>query len=201
MVYCTTRSHSRAVDVTPVGWGHVTHRVAAFCLHLLASPIAGVAWAVTGSLYRQQGKLHMTIKWTESVAISTVTTACRRLGCDTVKFGISRTTSGVHPKCRYACTRVLISSLAVSGRKQATAIEDFLSFIYPIYNHNWRNISTIYITRLASNEIFSPSNKIHREVGRAKDLSAPLYQIITVILFFSPLQVGITNLKSSFTVC
>jgi hypothetical protein len=33
----------------------------------------------------------------------------------------------------------------------------------------------IYITRLASNEIFSPSNKIHREVGRAKDLSAPHY--------------------------
>ena len=34
----------------------------------------------------------------------------------------------------------------------------------------------IYITRLASNEIFSPPNKIHREVGRAKDLSAPLYR-------------------------
>jgi len=33
----------------------------------------------------------------------------------------------------------------------------------------------IHITRLASNEIFSPSNKIHREVGRDKDLSAPLY--------------------------
>jgi len=31
------------------------------------------------------------------------------------------------------------------------------------------------MTRLASNEIFSPSHKIHREVGRAKDLSAPLY--------------------------
>jgi hypothetical protein len=32
----------------------------------------------------------------------------------------------------------------------------FLSFMYPIYNHNWRNISTIYvhITRPASNEIF-----------------------------------------------
>ena len=28
----------------------------------------------------------------------------------------------------------------------------------------------IYITRLASNEIFSPSNTIHREAGRAKDL-------------------------------
>ena len=119
-------------------------------------------------------------------------------------------------------------------------------FIYPIYNHNWRNISTIYIgcptryrtrnffnnfttgwrtaapcrnnqahyrhtlqthystfltrrtyscsnivaissmpgsvasgtpykTRLASNEIFSPSNKIHREASRAKDLSEPRY--------------------------
>ena len=50
-------------------------------------------------------------------------------------------------------------------------------FIYPIYNHNWRNISTIYIhiTRLASNKIFWPSNKIHWEVGQAKDLSAPLY--------------------------
>ena len=34
---------------------------------------------------------------------------------------------------------------------------------------------TTYITRLASNEIFSPSNKIHREVEWAKDLSAPLY--------------------------
>jgi hypothetical protein len=33
----------------------------------------------------------------------------------------------------------------------------------------------IHITRLASNEIFSPSNKIHREVGRDKDLSTLLY--------------------------
>jgi len=31
------------------------------------------------------------------------------------------------------------------------------------------------IKRLASNERFSPSNKIYQEVGRAKDLSAPLY--------------------------
>ena len=59
-------------------------------------------------------------------------------------------------------------------------IKNILIFIYPIYIHNWRNISTIYIyihiyiTRLASNEILSSSNKIHREVGRAKDLSAPL---------------------------
>ena len=33
----------------------------------------------------------------------------------------------------------------------------------------------VYITRLASNEIFSTSNKIHREVGRAKDLSVHRY--------------------------
>jgi len=33
----------------------------------------------------------------------------------------------------------------------------------------------IYKTRLASNEIFSPSNKINREVGRAKDLTTPRY--------------------------
>ena len=35
----------------------------------------------------------------------------------------------------------------------------------------------IYITRLPSNKIFSSPNKIHREVGRAKDLTAPLYSI------------------------
>ena len=53
-------------------------------------------------------------------------------------------------------------------------------FIYPVYNRNWRNISTIYIyiTRQASNEIFSPLNKIHREVDRAKDLSAPLCALV-----------------------
>jgi len=38
----------------------------------------------------------------------------------------------------------------------------------------------IHIRRLASNEIFSPSNKIHREVGRAKGLSAPLYFLLRV---------------------
>jgi hypothetical protein len=34
----------------------------------------------------------------------------------------------------------------------------------------------VYITRLASNEIFSPSNKIHREVGLANDLSGAQYR-------------------------
>ena len=36
-----------------------------------------------------------------------------------------------------------------------------------------------HTTRLASNEIFSPSNKTHREVGWAKDLSAPRYMRIS----------------------
>ena len=50
-------------------------------------------------------------------------------------------------------------SLARPGRKQATTREDF--DVYPVYNDNWRKVSTIYIyiTRLASIEIFSPSKK------------------------------------------
>jgi hypothetical protein len=39
----------------------------------------------------------------------------------------------------------------------------------------------IYKTRLASNEIFSPSNKIHREVGKAKHLSAPRYMSVYIL--------------------
>ena len=39
-------------------------------------------------------------------------------------------------------TRVADKSLAQLERKPATTTED-LSFIYPIYNHNWTNISTI----------------------------------------------------------
>ena len=35
-------------------------------------------------------------------------------------------------------------SLARPGRKQGTR-QKILIFIYPIYNHNWRNIITIYI--------------------------------------------------------
>ena len=35
----------------------------------------------------------------------------------------------------------------------------------------------MYVTRLASNEIFSPSKEIHREVGRAKDLSASVHNL------------------------
>jgi len=65
-------------------------------------------------------------------------------------------------------------SLARPGRKQATATEDFDFHIYKIIIGGIL-VLFMYITRLASKEIFSPSNKIHREVGRAKDLSAPRY--------------------------
>ena len=34
-----------------------------------------------------------------------------------------------------------------------------LSFIYPIYNHNWRNISTIYIYRGADKSLARPGRK------------------------------------------
>jgi hypothetical protein len=87
-------------------------------------------------------------------------------------------------------TKVLIKKCLTMGLLQGVLVspwpnpegnklqrQKILSSIYPIYYHNWRNISTIYIyiTRLASKEIFSPSNKIHREVGWAKDLSVPLF--------------------------
>jgi hypothetical protein len=39
--------------------------------------------------------------------------------------------------------------LARPGRKQATMTDD-LSFIHPICNNNWRNISTIYINNKTS---------------------------------------------------
>jgi hypothetical protein len=51
---------------------------------------------------------------------------------------------------------------------------EFFCFLYILFINIIGGILVlfIYITRLASNEIFSPSNKIHREVGRAKDLTA-----------------------------
>ena len=65
--------------------------------------------------------------------------------------------------------------LALPGRRQATATEDFDSYILFIIIIGGILVLFVYITRLSSNEIFLPSNKIHREVSRAKDLSAPLY--------------------------
>ena len=42
-------------------------------------------------------------------------------------------------------------SLARPGRNQLPR-QEILSFIYPIYNHNWRNICTIYIYNKTSNK-------------------------------------------------
>ena len=52
------------------------------------------------------------------------------------------------------------------------------------YKRQRRDI-TICVTRLASNEIFSPSNKILREVGWARDLSAPRY-LHTSCIYYLP---------------
>ena len=47
--------------------------------------------------------------------------------------------------------------------------QKILSFIYPIYNRNWRNISTIFIYNKTSiKRIILTIKKIHREVGRQK---------------------------------
>jgi hypothetical protein len=64
-------------------------------------------------------------------------------------------------------------SLARQGRKQATATEDSDVHISYLLSYVIGGILVlfIYITRLASNEIFSQSNKIHLEVGRG--LTAP----------------------------
>ena len=64
MVYCTTRSHSRAVDVTPVG-GDTSptvwlRSVCIFWLHWLLGSRG--QWH---SLFRLEGKLHVIIKWAE----------------------------------------------------------------------------------------------------------------------------------------
>jgi hypothetical protein len=44
----------------------------------------------------------------------------------------------------------------------------------------------ICITRLASNEVFSPSDKIHREVRRAKDLLAPPTELFFLLSYIRP---------------
>ena len=65
--------------------------------------------------------------------------------------------------------------LARPGRKQATATRFWVSYILFIIIIGGILVLFMYITRLTSNDIFSPSNKINREVGWAKDLSAPVY--------------------------
>jgi hypothetical protein len=70
-------------------------------------------------------------------------------------------------------------SLARPGRKQTSYSDRRFRVSYILFIIITGGISVIflYITRLASNDIFSRSNKIHWEVGRAKDLSAPLYKL------------------------
>ena len=92
------------------------------------------------------------------------------------------------PSCAVIVKSGNLNFLETSGPLQAcnwTALPFII--LGPIYNHNWRNISNIYlyiyiyiyihiyIYLYISKEIFSPSSKLHREVGQAKDLSAPRY--------------------------
>jgi len=77
------------------------------------------------------------------------------------------------PRRHTAQYRGADKSLARSGRKQYSDRRFWVSYTLFIIIIGGILVLFIYATRLASNEIFSPSNKIHREVGRAKDLSAP----------------------------
>jgi len=58
--------------------------------------------------------------------------------------------------------------VAVSLTPQSIVVVVSAQWAFSIFELN-------IITKLSSNEIFSPSNKIHREVGGAKNLSAPLH--------------------------
>jgi hypothetical protein len=78
------------------------------------------------------------------------------------------------PSCAVVMKSGNLNFLEPSGPLQAcngTALPLYILFIIVI---GGILVLFVYITRLASNEIFSPSNKIHQEVGRAKDLSSPL---------------------------
>jgi len=67
-------------------------------------------------------------------------------------------------------TGVLISPYPDQERNKLQRQKILMSYILFIVISG--GILVLNITRLESEEIFSPSNKIHWEVGRAKDLSA-----------------------------
>jgi hypothetical protein len=73
--------------------------------------------------------------------------------------------------CQHYNYRGADKSLARTGRKQFTATEgfEFHKYILLIIIIGGILVLFMYITRLVSKEIFSPSNKIHQEVCRAKD--------------------------------
>ena len=61
----------------------------------------------------------------------------------------------------------------------------------------------MYITRLASNEIFSPSKKVRWEVGQATDLSATRYVLLVHSMFLMCLYAPVHAhcLCNSFVPC
>jgi hypothetical protein len=66
-------------------------------------------------------------------------------------------------------------SLAQPGRKQATATD--FDVHLSSYNHNWRNISTIYIKQASIERNVITIKKMLGEVGRAMELPAALYHL------------------------
>ena len=91
----------------------------------------------------------------------------------------------VYRRALVICTGVLICP---QPDKEGNKLQrqKILIFIYPTYNQNWMNISTIYIY------IY-----IYREVGRAKDLSAPLHILENLLQNFMALCARIEFLGAS----
>ena len=74
-------------------------------------------------------------------------------------------------------TGVLIKVLSPTRKETSYSDRRFwVSYILFIIIIGGILVLFIYKTRLASNEKFSPPNRIIREVGRARDLSAALYR-------------------------
>ena len=77
----------------------------------------------------------------------------------------------------YTCTQTgVLISLYSDQEGNKLQLQKIMGFLYRIYNHNLRNISTIYIYNKISNKgNILTIKKYIREVVRTKNLSAPLY--------------------------
>jgi hypothetical protein len=92
-------------------------------------------------------------------------------------ISISKNSATYYHKC--TCIGLYVQGCweVLGPTRKETSYRDWrfwFSYILLIITIGGILVLFIYITSLASNEVFSPSNKIHWEVGRAKNLSAPL---------------------------
>ena len=114
----------------------------------------------------KKGKL-VPINWIFSKVISKISIHLLEISSVQITLVVNRVT---------AASEARLNTGVLSPTRKETSYSDrrFLcSYILFSITTGGILVLFIYITRLASNEILSRSNKIYREVGRAKDLSAP----------------------------